>query len=220
MSEKKNFAQQEIAPCEDKTQPAEPKTKKSVAYFFSLDATRRAAYLAILIALAIVLKLFGIDLPAGKVSLFYIPCYLAGAFFGPFVGFTTGALGDLIGFIIKGGTPNPIITLGNGIMGFIVGVAFRIFPKLKPEIRLIIGVYISMLVCTLGINTLGLAVMYGSPSVTRWQNYLAQLAHGAIPRVLFQPIVITVNLIITTGLYYVLRKYLVKYLGFSQQKSS
>jgi ECF transporter S component (folate family) len=220
LSEKKNFAQQEIAPYEDNTQPAEPKSKKSVAYFFSLDATRRVTYLSILIALAIVLKLFGIDLPAGKVSLFYIPCYLAGAFFGPFVGFTTGALGDLIGFIIKGGTPNAIITLGNGLMGFIVGGAFKLFPKLKPEIRLIIGVYISMLVCTLGINTLGLAVMYGSPSFSLWQNYLAQLAFGTVPRVLFQPIVITVNLAITTGLYFVLRKYLAKYLGFSQQKSS
>lgn len=220
MSENKNLSQQEIAPNEVNTQPVESKSKKSVAYFFSLDATRRVTYLAVLIALAIVLKLFGIDLPSGKVSLFYIPCYLAGAFFGPFVGFTTGALGDLIGFIIKGGTPNPILTLGNGVMGFIVGAVFKLFPKLRPEIRLIIGAYLSMFVCTLGINTLGLAIMYGSPSFTLFENYVVQLWFGVIPRIFFQPIVITINLGISVALYYVLNKYFAKYLGLSQQKSS
>ncbi|HEY8443983.1 MAG TPA: folate family ECF transporter S component [Clostridia bacterium] len=197
--------------------PQEQKPKKQ---FFSLDSTRRVTYLAILIALAIVLKLFGIDLPSGKVSLFYIPCYLSGAFFGPFVGFTVGAMGDLIGFVIKGGTPNPIVTLGNGLIGFIVGIAFKMFPKLKPELRLIIGAYMSMFITTLGINTIGLAVLFNNPSMTLLQNYWAQLLYGTpLPRIAYQPIIITANLAITVGLYYVLNKYLARYLGISQEKA-
>lgn len=198
----------------------EQKPEKTIARIFRLDSTRRVTYLAILIALAIVLKMFGIDLPSGKVSLFYIPCFLSGAFFGPFVGFTVGTMGDLIGFFIKGGTPNPIVTLGNGLIGFVVGVVFRLFPKLKPEIRLIIGAYISMFVTTLGVNTIGLAVLFNNPTLTPFQNYVAQLMYGSpLPRIIFQPIVITANLAITVALYYVLNRYLAKYLGFSEAKA-
>ncbi len=208
MSEKQNLTQQEIAPGNSLAQPVEPKAKKGVAYFFRLDATRRITYMAVLIALSVVTKMFGIDLPSGKVSLFYIPCYLAGAFFGPLFGFMTGAVGDLFGFILKGGTPNPILTLGNGLMGMIVGIFFMLLKKTRPEIRLIIGGYVSMIICTLGVNTLGLAVMYGSPSLTLFQNYIAQLWYGVIPRIFFQPLVITINLIIAVGLYAVLKRHL------------
>jgi ECF transporter S component (folate family) len=198
----------------------EQKTIPKKARIFRLDATRRVTYLAVLIALAIVLKLFGIDMPSGKASLFYIPCFLSGAFFGPFVGFTVSAIGDLVGFLIKGGTPNPIVTLGNGLIGFVVGVVFLLLPKLKPEIRLIIGAYVSMLITTLGINTLGLAVLYNNPSLNLFQNYLAQLTYGTpLPRIIFQPLVITVNLVIAVALYYVLNRYLAKYLGIGQQKA-
>ncbi|HEY8423188.1 MAG TPA: folate family ECF transporter S component [Clostridia bacterium] len=216
MNEQDNFS----FDLNSENQPQNQKPPKPISQFFRLDATRRVTYLAVLIGLAIVLKLYGIDLPYGKVSLFYIPCYLAGAFFGPVVGFATGALGDVLGFLIKGGTPNLILTLGNGLMGFIVGAAFKFLPSLKPEIRLVIGVYVSMFVCTLGINTLGLAVLYGSPSLTLWQNYAAQLWYGPIPRLFFQPLVITVNLGVSLALYYVLNRYFARYLGFSHQKSS
>lgn len=211
MSKKQHLTQQEIAPGNNQTQPVEQKSKKGVAYFFHLDATRRVTYMAVLIALAVVTKMFGIDLPSGKVSLYYIPCYLAGAFFGPMFGFVTGSVGDLFGYIIKGGTPNPVMTIGNGLMGWIVGFVFMILPKIRPEIRLIIGAYISMIVCTLGINTIGLAVMYGSPSLNLVQNYFAQLWYGVIPRFIFQPIVITINLAISVGLYYVLKRYLKRF---------
>lgn len=212
MSKKQNLAQQEIAPCNISTQPVEPKAKKKVANFFNLDATRRVTYMAVLIALSVVTKMFGIDLPSGKVSLFYVPCYLSGAFFGPLFGFITGSVGDLVGFILKGGTPNPITTIGNGLMGWIVGIVFTTLPRLRPEIRLIIGAYISMIVCTLGINTIGLAVMYSSPSLNFFQNYLAQLWYGVIPRLFFQPIVITVNVAVSVGLYFALKKFLPKFI--------
>jgi hypothetical protein len=65
-----------------------------------------------------------------------------------------------------------------------------------------------MIICTLGVNTLGLAVMYGSPSLTLFQNYIAQLWYGVIPRIFFQPLVITINLIIAVGLYAVLKRHL------------
>ena len=212
MSKKQNLAQQEIAPGDIDAQPVESKAKKGVAYFFRLDATRRVTYMAVLIALAVVTKMFGIDLPSGKVSLFYIPCYLAGAFFGPLFGFITGSVGDLLGFVLKGGIPNPITTLGNGLMGWIVGIVFTVLPKIRPEIRLIIGAYISMIICTLGVNTLGLAVVYGSPSLNLFQNYISWLWYGVVPRFVFQPIVITVNLIIAVGLYFVLKRYLKKFI--------
>lgn len=208
MSENQNLAQQEIAPYEVLPQPVEKKSKRS-AVFFRLIATRRVTYMALLTALAVVTKMFMIELPAAKISLFYIPCYLSGAFFGPAYGFMTGVLGDLIGYIAKGGTPNPMITLGNGLAGFIVGVAFYI-PKLRPKIKLIIGAYASMFICTLGINTAALAIMSGSQQFTFWQNYLAQLWFGAIPRVILQPLVITANLVIAVGLYYAVSRYLNK----------
>lgn len=211
MNEKKFLVQQEIAPS---TKAVTPPVEHKAATFFKLTATRKVTYMAVLIAVAIALKAYSIPISSStRISFLYIPCYLAGAFFGPLFGFCTGIVGDIVGYYVKsGGMFNPIITLGNGLTGFIVGVVF-LFKGKNNYLKLIIGCFISMIICSLGINTFGLAVM-GSSEGNIWSRYVYYLLfYGAIPRIVFQPIVAAINIALSLGLYPVMRKLLKKTLN-------
>lgn len=96
-------------------------------------------------------------------SFTYVPDFFAGALFGPFAGFLTGFLGDLIGCLAAPkGALNPIILLASGLMGFIPGVVFRHVKNGEANfcvLRTIISVLAVLCVCS-GLNTLGLYLFY------------------------------------------------------------
>lgn len=210
MNEQENkFVQQEIAPCTETVlsvsvpQPVERKSNKA-AVFFKLAATRRVAYMAVLVALAVVAKFWSIDLPTAKITLLYVPLYLSGILFGPIFGFCVGAIADLLGALLKGTTINPIITLGNAVAGAVVGLVFLLKKPKSPHIKIAAGAVAAMLISSLGINTYGLSVLYGT-------SYFVELLKGApIPRIALQPIILAVNLAVLYPIYFVTRKYLMK----------
>lgn len=125
------------------------------------------SYTAMLTAICALSNIFTVYLGGGSfaLSFAYIPCFISGAFFGPFAGFVTGLLGDLIGvWIAPKGDLNPIILLSSSLLGLIPGVVFFLARK-KPikNINIIVPTVISLvlvfLICT-NLNTLGLYLFY------------------------------------------------------------
>ncbi|MDE6201489.1 MAG: folate family ECF transporter S component [Clostridiales bacterium] len=131
-----------------------------------IDGTRRITYRAVLVALALVLKLVGQVLQFGsfKITFVYMPWIISAIAMGPLGGMTVVFLTDLIGtFILStGGFPLPLLVLSNALMGLLMGLAFKI-PKIDPRLKLLIGTVAITLICTLGISTFELARVYGLP---------------------------------------------------------
>lgn len=213
MSEFKERAQQEIAP-NDNVVPNErrvidapPAEKKNKAAFFKLSATKKLTYMAIFAALAVVLKIFAITLsPTSRLTFFYIPVYLSGAVFGPFFGFFTGIVGDLVGFIISPtGAYNPVVTLGNGLSGLIFGLVFHF--KLKPFIKIIIGSVLCLIIVSLGVNTIGM-MLYNKEIAFTFTYYFSFITLGVPPRIVTSTLSVTMCTILIVPLYYAVRKHL------------
>ncbi len=151
---------------------------------------------ALMVALGVVFKtLLAIDLgPMLRLSFALVPAMTAGILFGPLSGFIVGALTDTIGFLIKPTGPWIISTLlAFGLSGVIPSLFVSHF-RLKHEAqngstilefsrsmnlesvrtywRLQVGVLVSQIVCSMGINTLGIALVGGKGFIavlaTRW----------------------------------------------------
>ncbi len=149
-------------------------------------STIRMAYLAVLVALAIISNVFEINIPSGafisnKIGFTYVPVFLTGIFFGPVAGFGVGALGDALGWLINqsSGVYNPIFTLSTALMGVIAGLAWRI-PKLKGIFKLIIALVLAYVICSCAINTFATWFYYSSQKKTFWLYLVGRLPGSAI----------------------------------------
>lgn len=158
---------QEIATVDTKARSG--KSKK-------LEGTRRTTYKAVLVALALVLKLVGQVFQFGsfKITFVYLPWIISAIAMGPLGGMSVVFITDLVGtFILStGGLPLPLILLSNSLMGLIMGLAFKI-PKLDPRLKLLIGTVAITFVCTLGISTYALAKVYEMPFAVQFTARLA-----------------------------------------------
>ena len=187
--------------------PARTDAKERKKNFFSLHGTLKLTYLAVFTALSIVAGTYQIPMGSTNVSLSYIPTFLAGAFFGPVAGFVVGALGDLLGAVLQGFAPLLPLSLGNGMIGALMGLAFLLPTKHKAP-RIVIGAIASLLIVTLGINAVTLWHYYGAGR-SFWM-YLTLPADSLLPRIVMQPIVLAINTAITVPLYYALERTLFK----------
>ncbi len=142
-------------------------SKKSVAFKKGIPV-KAISYIALLTAVSAVCNIFTVLVGVGNsfaISFTYIPCFISGAFFGPFAGFLTGVLGDLLGILIAPkGDFNPLIMLGSSMLGLIPGLVFYAARKINKksinyEILTIISFVLVFLVAT-NINTLGLYLFY------------------------------------------------------------
>ena len=71
---------------------------------------QKIAYLAVFVALNVVVGIFSPRLGTLKITLTYTVCFLAGYFFGPIAGGLVGGLGDVIGCFVGGGyAPSALI---------------------------------------------------------------------------------------------------------------
>lgn len=222
MNERKTV-QQEIAPYAPGQAGAMPHSvekKRTAAVFFELTATKRIAFIAMLSAIAVVLKCVSIPLGMVSISFLYLPVYLAGAMFGPLVGMAVGGIGDALGATIQYGSPDPLVTLGNAVMGGIMGLSFLVFKKAKPQYRLIIGAVVALFVCSLGINTVANAItslLYtpstgailldnGKFTILTWWRALVLPINSPIPRIALQPIMVAVNTAMAIPVYLALQR--------------
>ncbi len=131
--------------------------------------TRKMVLAAFFIALSIVLThVLTISTPIVRINLGGLPILLSGALFGPVIGFTVGAIADLIGGTLAGYSINPLITLGTACVGGFMGLCVRFIPLKKISMRLLLGVIIGNLVGSVIINSLALHIFYGWTLQVLW----------------------------------------------------
>ena len=91
-------------------------------FFASLSLAKKIAYLAVFIALSVVVNSFiEISTPSTKITFTYFICFFAGFLLGPLPGFTVGFLGDAIGFLLVPQDVYWLFGLTLGLYGMIAG---------------------------------------------------------------------------------------------------
>lgn len=167
--------------------------------------TKQIAYLAILVAISVVLNMVGIILPgySTKLSFTYIPCFVAGIFMGPLAGLLVGFLGDVLGFLIKsdGLAWMPLITVASSLMGLIPGIICK-YLKVNAYIKIAVSLAVVFVVCSVFINTYALFLLY-SKGRTFWV-YLGV-------RMPIQSIIFAANAAAILALYPPLNKFVFKH---------
>lgn len=166
--------------------------------------TLTLTYTAVLVAIAVIANIFDIPVSGGtiKLSLSYIPCFVAGMFLGPMAGLLTGLLGDVIGLMINPQGPwIPLITLSSALLGFIPGLVFKL-KRIPEPIKLAISLMLCFFVCTMGFNTMGIYFMYIAGKKGFWVYWTGRIAT--------QSIVVAVNAGILFLIYYPLKRLIFK----------
>ncbi len=161
-----------------------------------LNKTHKITYTAILSALSVIANIFSIQMlgTSNYLSFAYIPTFVAGIYFGIWVGGAVGLVGDILGcLILPQGAWNPIITIASMLLGVIPAVVWKLtkHAQLKTVFKLILSLTATCIVCTSGLNTLGLWLMYGNGKA-----YIVYL----LARLPFQLIMVAVNGIILYAL--------------------
>ncbi len=124
-------------------------------------STKVLVLAALLIAISVVGKSLRVDLfSVIRISAETLPILMAGIFFGPFIGAAVGAGADLIGCLVTGMTPMPLITVGAAATGFFAGLTYNHVFKSKLLPRIACAVAIARLVGSLMINTTGLYFLF------------------------------------------------------------
>src|SRR5699024_555922 len=104
--------------------------------------------------------LFAIQTPIVRISFGFLPSAMIGMLFGPWTAGIAGALADLAGIFLFGGSGAyfPGFTLSAFLGSFFYG--FYLYKKPKTWGRVILTVLVITLVVNLGLNTLWLVIMY------------------------------------------------------------
>lgn len=180
---------------------ATPKDCKKKGFRPALSPTRRLTYIAVLVAISYVLKLLGNVMTIGsfKFTLIYVPWIIAGVVLGPLGGCAVSGITDVLGTLAGGLTPVPLVIVGNTLFPLFPALCYRYIPAAPAVAKIIGGSCLSLLVCTLGLNTWGLSSFYGMP-------FWPYLVTGRLTQV---P-VFALNLAAVCLLYPVVRQYLQK----------
>lgn len=135
--------------------------------------TRTLVFSALLTALAVILKIFGIPVTLfggfiKDINLSPSVIMYSGMMFGPVIGGIVGALTDILVFLIRPmGGYFPIFTITNALIGIIPGLFFlKKHPAKYPMILLATAV--TMTVCSFIINTLALIGLGFLPAQIAW----------------------------------------------------
>lgn len=154
---------------------------------FFMNKTLKLTYTAVLTAICALTNVFSVQLSGSNyLSFTYIPCFIAGIYLGILPGITVGLLGDVIGQLIHPmGAYNPLIGLSCILLGVIPAIVYRTLPLNRP-LKLIVSIFLCAVICTSGLNTFALWVMYSASSGKTFWVYL-----GA--RLPFQLVMFAVN---------------------------
>lgn len=161
-------------------------------------STQKMAYIGLLTAVSIALNALTMPVLTGTtaISFTYIPCFIAGAFFGPFAGALVGLIGDVLGFLIAPkGVYIPFITVSSVLLGLIPGLIFKI-KKMNPYIKIALSFLLIFIFCTLTLNTIGLYIFFASKKTIG--AYLAL-------RLPNQSIIFAINVAIVYAIYPLLK---------------
>jgi ECF transporter S component (folate family) len=85
----------------------------------------KIVYTGLFAAISVVVSVLEVNIGTARVTFNYTVLFLAGALLGPLCGFLSGAIGDVLGFLIRpSGIFNPIFTISAGLIGLIAGLVF------------------------------------------------------------------------------------------------
>lgn len=118
--------------------------------------------IGVLVAIEIILSRFlSIHTWNLKIGFSFVPVVLTAMIFGGVYAGLVGAIGDIIGAILF---PVGPYFPGFTITAFLNGVIFAFFLKKKPTfVNIVISVLLVQIVGSLGLNTLWISILYGSP---------------------------------------------------------
>ena len=132
----------------------------------NVSPTQKIAYVGVITALCVVFNMFFefkfLDV---QFSLTIFFSGLTGVLLGPLFGFTACFIGDLVGFLFNNGgfAYMPWIGIAMGMVAFVSGLIINgLQLKFRGAIyvKLAIVCIVSLLVCTIGINTTAFWVLY------------------------------------------------------------
>lgn len=128
-----------------------------------LKRVRTLAAVGMLTALQIILGMLTIQIGSSvQVTFDYLPLCAVGMLFGPVPAMLTGALSDLIAFLIR---PTGIFNPGFMISGALSGLLYSLFLYNQEPVRmwkLLVSRLAAVLICNVCLNTLWLLLMYGA----------------------------------------------------------
>ena len=161
---------------------------------------RTLVNLAVLTALEIVLSRFlSISTQELKIGFSFVPVVLAAALYGPLGGALCAGLGDLIGAVLFPIGPYfPGFTLTAALTGAVFGLFLH--KKIRWQ-GTAAAVLINQLPLSLGLNTLWISLLYGTP-------YLALLSTRLLQCAILIPVQIIVILLLKPLIEYLKEHYI------------
>ena len=128
----------------------------------SIRNTKVLACCALFIAISIICGKY-LKVSVGEImrfSLENLTVILSGILFGPVSGALVAVLADILGCILVGFSINPIVTLGAASIGIISGVVSKLCNKLPLAFKLSLTVFVSHIIGSVILKTIGLADWY------------------------------------------------------------
>ncbi len=146
-------------------------------------STRYLTYAATFVALGVIFKLIGnavssiVIIPNMRLSFVYIPWVLSGIVLGPIGGVLTALISDVLGqlTIAVGGAVNPLTMLSNALFPLAPALIFKFFKGKHDWLKLLIGMLVSLVICTMGIGSLALYFLYGYNDTMSFFTYLVTI---------------------------------------------
>jgi len=137
--------------------------------------TRNIVYLAVLIALEIVLNRFlSINTPVVKIGFSFVPIAIAGMLFGPIPAAIVAALADLLGAILF---PTGTIFLGITLTAFLKGISWGLFLYKKQSVlNIVLAVLVDQIVLSYFLNSFWLSILMGAPYASLLATRIVQTA--------------------------------------------
>ena len=128
------------------------------------STAQKIAYIGVMTALCIAVNFFEIKFADVQFSFTIFASVLTGMLIGPIFGFVATFLGDAIGFLASPGgyIYMPWVGLSVACMALIAGLVMAIPLKFRGSgyVKLAVTCVLSLLVCSVGINTTGMYFYY------------------------------------------------------------
>ncbi len=102
-----------------------------------------------------------------RLSFENLPILMAGMFFGPIIGGMVGLVADLLGCLMVGYTPIPLVMVGATTVGVVSGcMAWYVYPRQLQalgSLRVYVPVFVAHVIGSVLIKSVGLSHFYASP---------------------------------------------------------
>ena len=174
-----------------------------------LFTLRNMVLSAMLIAMGVVLSFLSIYITeSNKLSLTFIPISISALLFGPVTAGFTGAIIDILGYIIKpNGAYFPGFTLSGFLVGFISGLFF--YKKDFTLVRSVLCRLVIILFIHIALNSVWLMILYNRAFVA-----------GLVSRIVKNAILFPIEVVILYELGAILRQILPRLPGLLNHKQT